>query len=156
MNDNQGEMFPIPPVVKFKKLHEKAKLPTYAKEGDAGMDLYAVEPAILRIGDAPRMVATGLACEVPPGYFMSIRERSGLAIRGVRVGGGVLDSGYRGEIKVILSFQFHRIAGTEVRIEIGDRIAQAIIQPYATATIEEVKELGSSERGSSGWGSTGK
>lgn len=140
--------------IKFKKLDERATIPSYAKPGDAGMDLRSIES--YRIFPKNKaLVQTGLALELPIGYEAQVRPRSGLALKhGLTVlnSPGTIDSGYRGEIGVIIInngiFEFN--------IEEGDRIAQLVIARYAHPTIEEVVELSDSERGEHGFGSTGK
>lgn len=142
---------PQPPEIKFKLLRGGAKLPRYAHEGDAGFDLLAfsyqrVDPGELVI------VELGIASEIPPGYFVSVRDRSGLAARwGIHTLGGVIDSGYRGEWKVVLVNLGRRLF--EVEAEMA--VAQGILQPYAQARLTEVEALGESDRGEGGFGSTG-
>ena len=117
------------------------------------MDLYAVEAATLRQGQVS-LVATGLSVEIPEGYELQIRARSGLAAKaGVFLvnGIGTIDSDYRGEIKVIMS----TCQAEPVKIEAGDRIAQAVLCPFTRAECVEVAELSTSERGEGGFGSTG-
>lgn len=107
--------------IRFKKLHQDAKLPSYAKQGDAGMDVYALEDDVI-LSHSTAMVRTGIAMAMPSGVFGSARERSGLASHGIRLGGGVIDSGYRGEIKGILT----NMTTEPFRIKKGDRIFQII------------------------------
>ena len=129
-------------------------LPKYAKQGDAGMDICAAED----IHISPfnwTAVSTGLYVEIPEGYEIQIRSRSGLAYKhGIQVlnSPGTIDSGYRGEIKVILKNNDHRT----YNVSKGDRIAQMVVAPITTATLTEVAELSDSERGEGGLGSTGK
>lgn len=137
--------------VLFKKNDPLAVVPTYAKEGDAGMDIYASEDVYIPIGET-KLIASGIALAIAPGYFGSLRERSGLALKSVRLGGGVIDSGYRGEIKCILT----NASRNGYKVDKGDRIAQLIIQSYITATVQIVEQLPDSERGTSGFGSSGK
>lgn len=139
--------------VKLKKLYDNAQLPTYAKEGDAGMDIrsYSGGLHINLMPNETRMISCGFALEIPHGYFGSVRERSGLASTGIRLGGGVIDSGYRGEVKVILT----NLSSSVYTFFHGDKIAQIIIQPCERAELVEVEELGESERGDAGFGSTG-
>jgi len=128
-------------------------LPTYAREGDAGLDLSAAAAVTLLPG-ARDLVPTGLRVAIPAGYAGLVLPRSGLALRsGVTVlnAPGLIDSGYRGEVGVLLVNH-----GTDVaRIEKGERIAQLVIQPVARARLVEVAELAPSERGAGGFGSTG-
>ncbi|HEY4908013.1 MAG TPA: dUTP diphosphatase [Methylomirabilota bacterium] len=128
-------------------------LPVYAKPGDAGLDLRASEAASIAPGER-RLVPTGLAVAIPEGYAGLILPRSGLAMQnGVTVlnAPGLIDSGYRGELKVLLINH-----GAEpVGIERGERIAQLAIQPVARARLVEVERLPDSSRGMGGFGSTG-
>lgn len=114
----------LPFEVLFKKLRPDAILPSYAKAGDAGMDMYAVGNWSIPSG-ATQVIDTGIAMAIPHGYFGSGRERSGLAAKGIRLGGGVIDSGYRGEVKAILT----NLSDLTLRINHGDRIFQLVIQP---------------------------
>ena len=126
-------------------------LPQYAHKGDAGADLRAAEPKII----APRsreLIATGISLELPVGYVGLIWPRSGLAVkRGLDCGAGVIDSHYRGEIKVLL---FNHSA-TEIRIQSGDRIAQLIVQKVETVEFKFSDRLSETVRNTSGFGSTG-
>ena len=141
------------PKVKVKRLNDDATIPTYAKPGDAGADLYACEKVQLWNG-MRKVVHTGISIELPEGYEAQVRPRSGLAIKkGVTVinAPGTVDAGYRGEIMVGLvnhSDEMHVVHP-------GDRIAQLVIKPVQQATFEEVDELSDSERGEGGFGSTG-
>ena len=141
-------------VLKIKRMHKNAKIPFYAKPGDAGMDLCSVASYLINPHERV-LVATGWAVEVPLGYEMQIRPRSGLALKeGITVLNtpGTIDSGYRNEIGVIL--QNH--SNKPYQVNEGDRIAQAVIKKVETVQILEVDELSSSERGKGGFGSTGK
>ena len=128
-------------------------LPTYAREGDAGLDLAAALPVTLPPGGR-HLVPTGLRVAIPDGYAGLVLPRSGLALRaGVIVlnAPGLIDSGYRGEIGVLLVNH-----GAEaVTISRGERIAQLVIQAVGQAMLVEVRELPSSRRGGGGFGSTG-
>jgi dUTP pyrophosphatase len=128
-------------------------LPDYAKPGDAGLDLTASEPARIEPGNR-RLVPTGVAIAIPEGHAGLVLPRSGLAMhKGVTVlnAPGLIDSGYRGELKVLL---INHGAET-VAIERGERIAQLVIQPVAHARLVEVERLPDSARGEGGFGSTG-
>ena len=129
-------------------------LPKYAKEGDAGMDICA-DKDIAIPAFCWEAIPTGIYMELPEGYECQIRSRSGLAAKhGIQVlnSPGTIDSGYRGEVKVILKNN----AYASYDIKKGDRIAQMIFAPVTTASITEVAELSDSERGEGGLGSTGK
>jgi dUTP pyrophosphatase len=130
-----------------------AIIPRYQKSGDSGMDLHAAEYSIIPSGGWA-FVSTGLAFEIPPGYEGQVRSRSGLAGRlGLIVlnSPGTIDSGYRGELKIILM----NIGVEPVSVVVGDRVAQLVICPVVSADVVEVDELSDSERGESGFGSTG-
>ncbi len=129
-------------------------LPKYARHGDAGMDICAAEDDMISPFNWTA-VSTGLYVEIPEGYEIQIRSRSGLAFKyGVSVlnSPGTIDSGYRGEIKVILKNNDYR----RYNIKKGERIAQMVVAPVITATFIEVAELSDTERGEGGLGSTGK
>ena len=142
----------MPPVsVKVKKLKPNAILPKYAHDGDAAMDLFSTEDYVIGPGKR-QLVSTGIAMEFPAGYFASIRDRSGLALKkGITILGGVIEYTYRGEYGVVVL----NTGDENFIINAGDRIAQVLIQPVATANIEEVKELSETKRGDGAWGSTG-
>jgi len=141
-------------LVKFKRLHRHACMPTYQTEGSAGADLYAAQ----RVTIYPRQVAfvpLGFAVAVPEGYEMQVRPRGSLAIRDsvtVLNTPGTVDSDYRGEVKVILINH-----GTQTFVvHAGERIAQAVFQKVERARFEETEDLGETARGVGGFGSTGR
>lgn len=128
-------------------------LPAYASEGAAGMDVAAAEAFVLEPG-MRHAVATGFALAIPDGYEIQVRPRSGLALRqGVTVPNtpGTIDSDYRGELKIILINH----GADPFRIERGDRIAQLVLAPVTRARWQEVDDIGTTERGQGGFGSTG-
>lgn len=139
--------------VTFRRLNPTASIPKAAHPGDAGFDVAASEAVVLLPGERA-LVPTGLAIAIPEGFAGLVVPRSGLAIRhGISVvnGPGLYDSGYRGEMAVILINH-----GTErVPIEVGDRIAQLVIVAVPEVTWQEVDELPESQRGADGFGSTG-
>ena len=139
--------------VSFKRISPDASLPSYARPGDAGMDLKSAEDAVVEPG-ARLLVHTGLAMALPEGYEAQVRPRSGLALKhGITVLNtpGTIDDGYRGEVGVIL----FNTGDTAFKIAKGDRIAQMVIAPVTRARIVETDDLGSTERGAGGFGSTG-
>lgn len=149
--------------LKIKKLREDAILPTYGHLGDACFDLYAVEDTILYAFSAC-MVHTGLVVEIPVGWEMQVRPRSGLATAGVLIPNSpcTIDSGYRGEIMTPLLFIPDRqkvapvaMFGAYTRITKGQRYAQATLKPIYVTNFVEVEELTDTERGDGGFGSTG-
>ncbi len=144
------------PQLKIKRLHLHAKLPKRATSGSTGLDVFACiegEGTITLTGTQPKLVPTGIAIEVPRGYDVQIRPRSGLSAKGVGVTFGTIDSDYRGEV-LITMYLFSPNATFEIKH--GDRIAQMVISKMANLPLVEVKELSSTERGSGGHGSTGK
>jgi dUTP pyrophosphatase len=139
--------------VAIRRLRPDAELPRHAYDGDAGVDLAACERAVLEPG-ARAVISTGLAVEVPEGYAGLVLPRSGLAARhgiGVVNAPGLIDSGYRGEIRVVLINSDREEAFT---VEPGMRIAQLVIAPVAAVRLVEVEELAGSERGVRGFGSS--
>jgi dUTP pyrophosphatase len=135
------------------KTDSEAHMPTYAKDGDAGADLYSLYPVNLLPGEY-RMVSTGIAMAIPYGYVGLIHPRSGLAAKsGITVlnAPGTIDAGYRGEVKVLLINHSQNI----YNVERGERIAQLVIQKVENVFFEPVEELTTSDRGAGGFGSTG-
>ena len=141
--------------LRVRRLRAEASLPSRAHEGDAGLDLQAAEAATIAPGErAP--VATGIAVEIPTGYAGLVLPRSGLAARhGIALvnAPGLIDPGYRGEIKVLLLNTDPR---ETFEISPGDRIAQLLLSPIAEADPLEVAELAASARGEGGFGSSGR
>ena len=140
--------------ISVKRLDSDLPLPRYARASDAGLDLHAVERVVIEPGGRA-LVGTGLAVAIPPGYAGLVLPRSGLAFRhGVTVlnAPGLIDAGYRGELKVLL---VNHDPCTAATLERGERVAQLIVQTVALVELVEVDELPSSERGAGGFGSTG-
>ena len=141
--------------IKYKILNELAKVPTRGSEYAAGYDLYAATDEPMNIlAHTTQLVKTGLAFELPDGYFGAIFARSGLASKkGLRPANcvGVVDSDYRGEVMVAL----HNDTDSDVAIDANERIAQLVLIPYINMTFEEVEELDATTRGEGGFGSTG-
>lgn len=139
--------------MKIKLLNENATVPTFANPGDAGADLYASEWEIFHQGEA-KLIKTGIALEIPLGYFGLVRPRSGLAKHGLTMeSSGVIDSGYRGEIMVNLRYNGNQPVHY---INLGDRIAQILFLPViAGFDFQIVDDLSESARGNGGFGSTG-
>ncbi len=139
--------------LKVKKLNPSAILPSYAREGDAGLDLFAVRSLTIEPGRSA-LVPTGIAIELPPGTEAQVRPRSGLALKhGLSVLNtpGTIDEGYRGEVGVILINH-----GTNAfTVEPGMKIAQMVVSPRIQVSVVEVPELSDTERGAGGFGSTG-
>ena len=146
------------PVIKLpiKRLDPDLPLPKYAKPGDAGCDLLAAEDVTLQSGGGRALIATGIAIAIPEGYAGFIQPRSGLAVKnGITCLNtpGLIDSGYRGELKVLLVNTDPNDSFNVVR---GERIAQLVIQRVETAEFEELDALPTTKRGEGGFGSTGR
>ncbi len=141
--------------LKVKKLKPNAVLPQRATPGSTGLDLFACleGDATVTLETRPKMITTGIAIEVPHGYDVQIRPRSGLSSKGVGVTFGTIDSDYRGEVLVTMYLFDPDIS---FQVSHGDRIAQMVISRVADMAVEEVEDLTSTERGSGGHGSTGR
>lgn len=138
--------------LRVKKLKEEAKIPFYAHDNDAGMDLYACEDVTIQKG-SKALVGTGIALEIPDNYVGLVWDKSGLATtHGLKTLGGVVDAGYRGEVMVGLV----NLGNEDYKISKGHKIAQMLIQKVKHPEIVEVEELSDSTRGERGFGSTGK
>ena len=138
------------------RLDPDLPLPAYARPGDAGADLVAREEVLLAHGGGRALVATGAAIAIPEGYAGFVQPRSGLALKhGVTClnSPGLIDAGYRGELKVLL---VNTDPHEDFLVKRGERIAQLVIQRVEYVNFREVAELPSSERGSGGFGSTGR
>ncbi|EDM24085.1 dUTP diphosphatase [Caminibacter mediatlanticus] len=140
--------------LKVKKLKDDAILPKYQTDEAAGFDLHSIENVVIKVGER-KLISTGLAFEIEKGFEAQIRPRSGLAFKyGITVlnSPGTIDSDYRGEIKVLLI----NLGEEDFEIKKGDRISQVVIAPVIQAEIIEVEILSNTQRGSGGFGSTGK
>jgi dUTP pyrophosphatase len=138
------------------RLDPELPLPTYAREGDAGADLVAREDVVLEPGGGRALVPTGLAVAIPEGFAGFVLPRSGLALRhGVTCLNtpGLIDAGYRDELRVLL---VNTDPVTPYTVTRGDRIAQLVIHAVETAAFSPVDELSASERGTGGFGHTGR
>jgi dUTP pyrophosphatase len=141
-------------ILRVARLDPAAQLPARAYDGDAGLDLYSSEAARLEPGER-LSVGCGVAIEIPEGHAGLVLPRSGLAARhGIALvnAPGLIDAGYRGELRVLL---LNTDRGEAFTIEPGQRIAQLLIVPFIPAEVTEVESLGESERGPRGFGSSG-
>ena len=139
--------------LRFRKIHPDAVLPSYAHPSDAGMDVRSVEDLTIAPGKRA-LVHTGLVMLLPPMYEAQVRPRSGLALKsGVTVLNtpGTIDSGYRGEVGVILA----NFGEADFQVKKGDKIAQIVIAPVTQPEIVETTEIDETDRGAGGFGSTG-
>ena len=134
----------------IKRLTETSTTPTKANSSDAGFDLYSDEDVIIKSGESV-LVSTGVAMAIPENHAGLIWDRSSMGGKGIHSFAGVVDSGYRGEVKVCL---FN--TGEDYKIVRGDRIAQILIQPAPNIELIEVEDLNDTERGIGGFGSSGK
>ena len=134
-----------------KKLTDSSQVPTKGHPSDAGWDLYADEDMDLW-PEETKLISTGIAMSLPKRFVGLIWDRSSMGVKGIHRHAGVIDSSYRGEVKVCL----HNTSGDLHKIKRGDRIAQLLIQEIPIFRLHEVEELDSTERGSGGFGSTGK
>lgn len=137
--------------IKVKRLSPEAKLPTKAHQEDAGFDLYSLTTEVIG-PHSQKTFKTGVVMSVPAGHYSQFHDRSSMGKRGIKVMGGVIDSGYRSELLVMLN----NTSNDDVIIQAGDKIAQFVILPVPTAQIVEVEELDDSERGEKGFGSSGR
>jgi dUTP pyrophosphatase len=142
--------------VPITRLDPDLDFPVYARPGDAGADLRAAHDLVLPAGGGRALVGTGMSIALPPGYAGFIQPRSGLALKhGVTTlnSPGLIDSGYRGELKVLL---VNTDPAVDHEVCRGDRVAQLVIKAVEQATFVEVAQLPDAERGDSGFGSTGR
>lgn len=136
----------------IKKLVPEAKLPTFAHDTDAGMDLYALDTTTILAG-ARGLIKTGIAVAIPAGYVGLFWDKSGLSNKhGLKVVGGVIDAGYRGELLVGLL----NTSSEDFKFEAGQKVAQMLIQKVEYPELVEVTELDETQRGEGKFGSTGQ
>ncbi len=140
--------------LEIQRIDKELPLPRYAHEGDAGLDLYSAEDRLLEPGERA-LVSTGIAVAIPKGWAGFVQPRSGLAVRqglGIVNTPGLIDSHYRGEVKVV-AINLDR--NDSISIRRGDKVAQLVIQPVARVELDEVTCLDATTRGEGGFGSTG-
>lgn len=154
-------MTPEANYLNVRRVLPEALLPTRAYPSDAGLDLYAAESVNVGVNQT-HLIETGIAVEIPEGYVGLILDRSSMASRGASVRGGVIDSSYRGTVKVCIVADAYPSCDKEgnykeglYQIRQGDRIAQLLIIPVALPIVLETSELSPSPRGEGGFGSTG-
>ncbi len=137
--------------LKVKRIHPSAKPPLYQHKGDAGLDLFSSVDCILKAGEV-KAVPTGIQLAIPEGYAGLVWDKSGISLKGVHRLAGVIDSGYRGEVKVVMV----NLSQKPYPIQKGMKIAQLLVQPVAEVRVVEVEDLEDTSRGENGFGSTGK
>ena len=139
--------------LRVKRISAGAKLPVYGHPGDAGMDLFAAEEVVLGAGEV-KAVPTGVKMAIPGGYVGLIWDKSGISLQGVHRLAGVVDAGYRGEVKVVMV----NLGKKPYVFKRGQKVAQMLIQPVQAVEVVDVgeDELDETSRGEGGFGSTGK
>jgi dUTP pyrophosphatase len=148
------------PILKVKLLDSRSKMPTRSRETDAGYDIFALEDLTLDVNTFHK-VNTGIALEIPKGYYGQIFDRSGMACQGFKVSGGVIDENYRGEVGVVIGRFISDFAyltngeGGQFSIKSGQKIAQIVFLRYGDFDIEEADSLDDTDRGDLGFGSSG-
>jgi dUTP pyrophosphatase len=136
--------------IRIKKIHQNAKVPAYAHAGDAGLDLFSCVDMVIEPGET-MPVPTGIRMAIPAGYVGLVWDKSGLSIKGVHRLAGVVDAGYRGEVRVVMV----NLGRDPFIVKAGMKIAQMLIQPVEAPTIVEADDLDDTSRGEGGFGSTG-
>jgi dUTP pyrophosphatase len=137
--------------LKVQRIKEDAKLPLYQHKGDAGLDIFSSIECVLKAGEV-KPVSTGIRVAVPDGYVGLVWDKSGISLEGVHRLAGVIDSGYRGEVRVVMV----NLGNEPFVIEKGMKIAQLLVQPVSEVKVVETEELENTSRGEEGFGSTGK
>ena len=137
--------------LRVKKIHPAARLPVYQHAGDAGLDLFSAVDEVLGPGEL-KAVPTGIQMAVPDGYVGLIWDKSGISLQGVHRLAGVVDAGYRGEVKVVMI----NLGKEPFAIKTGMKIAQLLLQPVVAAEVAEAADLDDTSRGEGGFGSTGR
>jgi dUTP pyrophosphatase len=137
--------------LRVKKIHPEARLPVYQHPGDAGLDLFSAVDEVLGAGEL-KAVPTGIQMAIPDGHVGLIWDKSGISLQGVHRLAGVVDAGYRGEVKVVMI----NLGKLPFAIKKGMKIAQMLIQPVVAAEVTETADLDDTSRGDGGFGSTGR
>jgi dUTP pyrophosphatase len=137
-------------ILRVHRISENAKLPTYGHPGDAGLDLFSSVEYQLKAGEV-YPVPTGIKIAVPDGFVGLVWDKSGISLKGVHRLAGVIDSGYRGEVKVVLI----NLGREPFSISRGMKVAQLLIQPVVTVKVVDTEDLEDTSRGENGFGSTG-
>lgn len=137
--------------LKVKRISPGAKLPLYSHKGDAGMDLFSAVDDLIQAGEV-KPIPTGIQMAIPEGYVGLIWDKSGISLRGVHRLAGVVDAGYRGEVRVVMV----NLGKEPFVVKKGVKIAQMLIQPVETVEVVEADELDETLRGKGGFGSTGR
>jgi len=136
--------------IRVKRIHPEARLPVYGHPGDAGLDLFSIVDRELAPGEV-FAVPTGIQVAVPPGHVGLVWDKSGISLQGVHRLAGVVDAGYRGEVRVVMI----NLGAAPYSVKKGMKIAQMLVQPVVSVTVVETGSLDDSSRGEGGFGSTG-
>jgi len=137
--------------LKVKKIQIDAKLPQYGHMGDAGLDLFSSIDYVLEKGQV-EAIPSGIKVAIPDGFVGLVWDKSGVSLKGVHRLAGVIDSGYRGEVKVVMI----NLSDKPFAIDKGMKIAQMLVQPITMVRVVETEDLDDTSRGEGGFGSTGK
>jgi dUTP pyrophosphatase len=137
--------------LKVKKIHPDAKLPQYSHKGDAGLDLFSSVDCVLKKGEV-KPIPTGIKIAIPEGHVGLVWDKSGISLKGVHRLAGVIDSGYRGEVQVVMA----NLGGESFEVKKGMKIAQLLVQSVQEVNVIETENLEETSRGENGFGSTGK
>jgi dUTP pyrophosphatase len=137
--------------LKVKKIHPDAKLPQYSHKGDAGLDLFSSADCVLKKGEV-KPIPTGIKMAIPGGHVGLVWDKSGISLKRVHRLAGVIDSGYRGEVQVVMA----NLGGESFEVKKGMKIAQLLVQPVQEVKVIETEDLEETSRGENGFGSTGK
>jgi len=137
--------------LKVKKIHPAARIPVYSHPGDAGLDLFSAVDEVLGTGEV-KPIPTGIQMAIPEGYVGLVWDKSGISLQGIHRLAGVVDAGYRGEVRVVMA----NLGREPFVIKQGMKIAQMLIQPVQTVEVVEADELDETSRGEGGFGSTGR
>lgn len=136
--------------LRVKRINNQARLPCYHHKGDAGLDLFSNIDLVLGPGEV-KPIPTGIKVAIPEGYVGLVWDKSGISLKGVHRLAGVIDSGYRGEVRVVMV----NLGREPFIVTVGMKVAQLLVQPVETAEVTEVEELDDTSRGEKGFGSSG-
>jgi dUTP pyrophosphatase len=137
--------------LRVRRIHPEARLPVYQHPGDAGLDLFSVVDEVLGAGEL-KAVPTGIQVAIPEGHVGLIWDKSGISLQGIHRLAGVVDAGYRGEVKVVMI----NLGREPYAVKKGMKIAQMLVQPVVAAEVMETPDLDDTSRGEGGFGSTGR
>lgn len=137
--------------LRVRRIQKDARIPSYSHEGDAGLDLFSSVDCVLNAGEI-QAIPTGIQVAIPDGFVGLIWDKSGLSLQGAHRLAGVIDAGYRGEVKVVMA----NLTDKPFVVKKGMKVAQMLIQPVEKVRVIETEQLEETPRGEKGFGSTGK